>query len=345
MSARQTRPHPASPSRPGRGPVSLTGPGPGRDPGGDGDSAGRLLPAQLPGDRRPSSAPTGRAKSSLFRSILGQVPYTGHHQVPAGRRLPQPTPRSATSPRAPASTGAAPVQRLRLLRRRHQPLAGVPARLPPPCGTGWPDCLSRVHGEALLHKRIGTLSGGELQRVLHGPGPGASAPNSDPGRATLRGGRGRRAPAAWTCWMRFRQTYDLSILSLHPRLLHPAAVRRQGDPAQQHHSARPAPPPRSSPPRSFARCFTWTSACIPMGKEGLHNEHSGTGSCPGSAPFEWAAPDTMLFMKNALAGGPGRHRPSSACSPPWWSRAAWPSSPTPWATPPLPAWPSALCAA
>ena len=27
-------------------------------------------------------------------------------------------------------------------------------------------CLARVHGEALLHKRIGTLSGGELQRVL-----------------------------------------------------------------------------------------------------------------------------------------------------------------------------------
>ena len=27
-------------------------------------------------------------------------------------------------------------------------------------------CLSRVHGEALLDKRIGALSGGELQRVL-----------------------------------------------------------------------------------------------------------------------------------------------------------------------------------
>ena len=28
------------------------------------------------------------------------------------------------------------------------------------------ECLSRVHGEALIDKRIGTLSGGELQRVL-----------------------------------------------------------------------------------------------------------------------------------------------------------------------------------
>ena len=27
-------------------------------------------------------------------------------------------------------------------------------------------CLARVHGEALLHKRVGTLSGGEVQRVL-----------------------------------------------------------------------------------------------------------------------------------------------------------------------------------
>ncbi len=28
------------------------------------------------------------------------------------------------------------------------------------------ECLSRVHGESLIDKRVGTLSGGELQRVL-----------------------------------------------------------------------------------------------------------------------------------------------------------------------------------
>ena len=28
------------------------------------------------------------------------------------------------------------------------------------------ECLSRVHGEELVNKRVGTLSGGELQRVL-----------------------------------------------------------------------------------------------------------------------------------------------------------------------------------
>ena len=28
------------------------------------------------------------------------------------------------------------------------------------------ECLSRVHGEGLLDRRVGTLSGGELQRVL-----------------------------------------------------------------------------------------------------------------------------------------------------------------------------------
>ena len=28
------------------------------------------------------------------------------------------------------------------------------------------ECLDRVHGAELLHKRVGTLSGGELQRVL-----------------------------------------------------------------------------------------------------------------------------------------------------------------------------------
>lgn len=28
------------------------------------------------------------------------------------------------------------------------------------------ECLTRVHGEGLIDKRVGTLSGGELQRVL-----------------------------------------------------------------------------------------------------------------------------------------------------------------------------------
>ena len=28
------------------------------------------------------------------------------------------------------------------------------------------ECLDRVHGKELMHKRVGTLSGGELQRVL-----------------------------------------------------------------------------------------------------------------------------------------------------------------------------------
>ena len=49
--------------------------------------------------------PNGAGKSSLFRSILGQIPYSGSISWPGD--IP-PTPKSATSPRAPVSTGAIP---------------------------------------------------------------------------------------------------------------------------------------------------------------------------------------------------------------------------------------------
>lgn len=51
--------------------------------------------------------PNGAGKSSLFRSILGQVP-TPAPSSSTWRGGTPPTPRSATSPRAPALTGATP---------------------------------------------------------------------------------------------------------------------------------------------------------------------------------------------------------------------------------------------
>ena len=51
--------------------------------------------------------PNGAGKSSLFRSILGQIPTPAPSSSSWPGATPA-TPRSATSPKAPASTGAAP---------------------------------------------------------------------------------------------------------------------------------------------------------------------------------------------------------------------------------------------
>ena len=121
--------------------------------------------------------PNGAGKSSLFRSILGQMPYSGTITFsPAG------------GPAVRLSDGAnAP-----LAARGTRPLIGYVPQSPSfdrgdpvsvldfftAATSKWPvflpipreyrdraaAILARVHGEALLHKRIGTLSGGELQR-------------------------------------------------------------------------------------------------------------------------------------------------------------------------------------
>ena len=102
--------------------------------------------------------PNGAGKSSLFRSILGQMPYSGTITFsPAGGpavRLSD----GANDRGDPVSVldfFAAAVTRWPVclpVPRRHRELV---AR-----------CLARVHGEDLLDKPMGGLSGGQLQRVL-----------------------------------------------------------------------------------------------------------------------------------------------------------------------------------
>ena len=108
--------------------------------------------------------PNGAGKSTLIRSILGQREYEGsisfHSADGRDTKL-----RIGYVPQSPAFDRADPVSVLDLFaccigrrpafRRpskalREQVLA----------------CLANVHGESLIDKRVGTLSGGELQRVL-----------------------------------------------------------------------------------------------------------------------------------------------------------------------------------
>lgn len=119
--------------------------------------------------------PNGAGKSSLFRSILGQMPYKGSITFsPAGGpaiRLADGTvtggkrPLVGYVPQAPSFDRGDPVSVLDFFTAA---TAKWPVWLPVPKQQREraEACLSRVHGEDLLDKPMGALSGGQLQRVL-----------------------------------------------------------------------------------------------------------------------------------------------------------------------------------
>ena len=109
--------------------------------------------------------PNGAGKSTLVKAILGQREYEGVIAFSApGIRHRRP-PRIGYVPQSPSFDAADPVSVQDLfsccLSRRPAFLG-----LSPDMREKTRECLERVHGEALIDKRIGTLSGGELQRVL-----------------------------------------------------------------------------------------------------------------------------------------------------------------------------------
>jgi len=108
--------------------------------------------------------PNGAGKSTLLKTILGQHPSGGSivFRSAAGTRT---HPLVGYVPQSPSFDPSDPVSVLDLFTScvsRH------PVFLP--VGKKHREravrCLSRVHGEELVDKRIGLLSGGELQRVL-----------------------------------------------------------------------------------------------------------------------------------------------------------------------------------
>ena len=108
--------------------------------------------------------PNGAGKSTLLKAVLGEREYEGviSFSVPSQRN------RKALIgyvPQSPAFDPGDPVTVADLFSccmSRRPAFLGL--------GTGFRNhvqaCLERVHGEELIDKRIGTLSGGELQRVL-----------------------------------------------------------------------------------------------------------------------------------------------------------------------------------
>ena len=108
--------------------------------------------------------PNGAGKSTFLKAVLGQQEFEGviAFSEPGQRSK---KPRIGYVPQSPAFDPSDPVSVADLF-------ACCMSKRPAFLGLSKSmhntvlECLERVHGEDLLHKRIGTLSGGELQRVL-----------------------------------------------------------------------------------------------------------------------------------------------------------------------------------
>ena len=108
--------------------------------------------------------PNGAGKSTFLKAILGQREYEGviAFSEPGQRSK---KPRIGYVPQSPAFDPSDPVSVADLF-------ACCMSKRPAFLGLGKSmettvlECLDLVHGRDLIHKRIGTLSGGELQRVL-----------------------------------------------------------------------------------------------------------------------------------------------------------------------------------
>ena len=108
--------------------------------------------------------PNGAGKSTLLRTLLGEREYDGNiiFSAPGTRRAKA---RIGYVPQSPNFDPGDPVSVADLF-------TCCLSRRPAFLGASKSDrelileCLDRVHGEDLIDKRVGTLSGGELQRVL-----------------------------------------------------------------------------------------------------------------------------------------------------------------------------------
>lgn len=108
--------------------------------------------------------PNGAGKSTLLKAILGQQSYDGviSFSVPGQRNR---NPKIGYVPQSPAFDPGDPVSVADLFSccmSKRPSFLGQSKTMRQKILA----CLERVHGEELIDKRVGTLSGGELQRIL-----------------------------------------------------------------------------------------------------------------------------------------------------------------------------------
>lgn len=108
--------------------------------------------------------PNGAGKSTLLKAILGQQEHDGviSFSIPGQRTRKA---KIGYVPQSPAFDAGDPISVADLFAccmSKRPAFLGLSKSM----RAKVTDCLSRVHGEDLIDKRVGTLSGGELQRVL-----------------------------------------------------------------------------------------------------------------------------------------------------------------------------------
>ncbi len=109
--------------------------------------------------------PNGAGKSTLVKAILGQQEYEGVIAFSAPGMRHRKPPRIGYVPQSPAFDPGDPVSVADLFAcclSRRPAFLGLSSAM----RDKTLECLERVHGEHLIDQRIGTLSGGELQRIL-----------------------------------------------------------------------------------------------------------------------------------------------------------------------------------
>jgi zinc transport system ATP-binding protein len=108
--------------------------------------------------------PNGAGKSTLLRCLLGEIPYTGSIQF-LGQNGPLPHPRLGYVPQRLAFDNQAPISVLDLFvaaRGRYPVWLPISAKIRRQVEVS----LSTTSSAHLIDQRLGSLSGGELQRVL-----------------------------------------------------------------------------------------------------------------------------------------------------------------------------------
>ena len=108
--------------------------------------------------------PNGAGKSTFLKAVLNQVDYEGliSFSSPGERNR---RPKIGYVPQSPTFDPSDPISVADLFAccmSRRPAFLGQSKKM----RSFIEECLARVHGEALIDKRVGTLSGGELQRVL-----------------------------------------------------------------------------------------------------------------------------------------------------------------------------------
>ncbi len=185
--------------------------------------------------------PNGAGKSTILKAILGQREYEGLISFSAPGMRHRKPPRIGYVPQSPSFDPGDPVSVADLFAccmSRRPAFLGLSRAMRDKVLV----CLNRVHGTDLIDKRVGTLSGGELQRVLLAlalePLPNILILDEPLSGVDVEG-----METLMDMLDEIRKTYDLSILmtthdfAMLPRyadqvVLIDHAVLRQGTPAE-----------------------------------------------------------------------------------------------------------------